>query len=67
MAIQVIVRREENQWLADVPECPGVHTFGGDLKHLESMVREALGAYLDLDDTASIDLHMDVVDAESTH
>jgi hypothetical protein len=30
------------------------------------MVREALGAYFDIEDDASFDLRMEIVDAEST-
>ena len=66
MVIHVKVRHEEDRWLADVPECPGVHTFADDFDTLEPMVREALGAYFDIEDDASFDLRMQIVDAEST-
>ncbi len=66
MVILVKVRHEDARWLADVPDCPGVHTFSDDFDNLEPMVREALGAYFDIDDEASFDLRMEIVDAEST-
>ena len=66
MVIHVKVRHEEARWLADVPECPGEHTFADNFDTLEPMVREALGAYFDIEDDASFDLRMEIVDAEST-
>lgn len=66
MVIRVKVRHEDARWLADVPGCPGVHTFSADFDNLEPMVREALGAYFDIDDEASFELRMEIVDAEST-
>ena len=64
--ILVKVRNEEAKWLADVPECPGVHTFAERFEELEGMVREALAAYLDVEDESSFDLKMEIVNPEST-
>jgi len=64
--IHVKVRQEDAKWLADVPECPGVHTFAEDFNDLDAMVREALVAYFEIEDEASFDLHMEIVNSEST-
>ncbi len=64
--ILVRVRHEDAKWLADVPECPGVHTFADRFEDLEAMVREALAGYLDIEDESSFDLQMEIVNTEST-
>jgi predicted RNase H-like HicB family nuclease len=64
--IQVKVRQQDAKWLADVPECPGVHTFAENFNDLDAMVREALAAYFDIEDEASFDLRMEIVNSEST-
>ena len=64
--IQVKVRQQDAKWLADVPECPGVHTFAENFNDLDAMVREALAAYFDIEDEASFDLRREIVNSEST-
>jgi hypothetical protein len=34
--------REDNQWLADVPELPGAHTYARSLPSLEQAIREVV-------------------------
>ena len=49
---RVVVTREYGQWLADVPELPGAHTFAGTLAALDRSVREVVVLAADLPDEA---------------
>jgi predicted RNase H-like HicB family nuclease len=55
---RVHVTREDGQWLADVPELEGTHTYAASLTALDRHVREAivLGADLPDDAMAGLDL-----------
>jgi hypothetical protein len=48
----VRVTREDNQWLADVPELEGTQTYGASLTALDRHVREAIVLGADLPDDA---------------
>jgi predicted RNase H-like HicB family nuclease len=52
----VEVSREGTAWLADVPQLPGVHTWGKNLSGLEDSIREAIALAEDLPDGAESDL-----------
>ncbi len=45
---RVVVTREGANWLADVPDVEGVHTYARTLGGLEREVREAIAVVLDL-------------------
>jgi predicted RNase H-like HicB family nuclease len=45
---RVVVTRDGSNWLADVPDVEGVHTFARTLAGLEREVREAIAVVLDL-------------------
>lgn len=44
----VVVTREDDSWLADVPQLPGVHTWARTLPKLEEYAREAIAQAEDL-------------------
>ena len=48
----VVVIREDDAWLADVPELPGAHTYAGSLAGLDRSVREVVVLMADLPDDA---------------
>lgn len=50
MSYRVIVTHEEGQWLADVPELEGAHTFARTLPALDRAVREVIVLAEDLPD-----------------
>jgi DNA-directed RNA polymerase specialized sigma24 family protein len=50
---EVIVTREDDAWLADVPSVPGAHTFARSLRGLAKSVREVIILMDDLDDDAT--------------
>jgi hypothetical protein len=58
-AYRVVVTREDGQWLADVPELPGAHTYARSLPSLDRAVREAVVLAADLPDEAMPDLVLD--------
>lgn len=39
---RVVVTREDDAWLADVPELPGAHTYARTLPALDQAVREVV-------------------------
>ena len=41
-AFRVVVTREDGQWLADVPELQGAHTYARSLPSLDQAVREVV-------------------------
>lgn len=51
MTYDVLVTREGGQWLADVPELEGTHTFARNLPALDRAAREAIVLGADLPDT----------------
>jgi DNA-binding NarL/FixJ family response regulator len=58
-AYRVVVTREDGQWLADVPELQGAHTYARSLPSLDQAVREAVVLAADLPDEAMRDLVLD--------
>jgi predicted RNase H-like HicB family nuclease len=56
---RVHVTREDGQWLADVPELEGTHTYAASLTALDRHVREAIVLGADLPDEAMADLDLD--------
>lgn len=55
-AYRVVVTREDNAWLATVPDLPGAHTFARTLAALDKAVREVVALAADLPDDAMNDL-----------
>lgn len=49
-AYRVVVTREGDAWLADVPELPGAHTWAKNLPGLDRAVRELIALVEDLPD-----------------
>lgn len=56
---RVVVTREDENWLADVPDVEGTHTYAKSLMKLETEVREAIAAALDLNFEAERALTLD--------
>jgi predicted RNase H-like HicB family nuclease len=55
---RVHVTREDNQWLADVPELEGTQTYASSLTALDRHVREAIVLGADLPDEAMTGLDL---------
>ncbi|GGM27925.1 hypothetical protein GCM10011608_10950 [Micromonospora sonchi] len=49
---RVVVTREYNAWLADVPELDGAHTYARNLPGLDQAVRETIAMLEDMPDGA---------------
>jgi predicted RNase H-like HicB family nuclease len=64
MSYTAIVTREDQDWLADVPELDGASTFATTLRSLIGNVREVIILASDLADDADVDigLYFDVND-----
>jgi DNA-binding NarL/FixJ family response regulator len=56
---QVVVTREDEHWLADVPELQGAHTYARSLPALHQAVREAVVLAAGLPDEAMPGLSLD--------
>jgi hypothetical protein len=56
---RVVVTREDNHWLADVPELQGAHTYARNLPTLDQAVREVIVLAADLPDEAMPELVID--------
>ena len=56
---RVVVTREDDQWLADVPELQGAHTYARSLPSLDQAVREVVVLAADLPDEAMPELVLD--------
>lgn len=52
MTYTVEVTREDDAWIADVPDLPGAHTFARNLTTLDAAVREVILLVLDAPDDA---------------
>ena len=61
MSYRVVVTREDGQWLADVPELEGAHTFARSLPALDRYVREVIVLAADLPDGVMAELELDYV------
>jgi predicted RNase H-like HicB family nuclease len=61
VSYRVVVTREGAQWLADVPELEGAHTYANSLRKLDQYVREVIVLAGDLPDEAmpTLDLEYD--------
>ena len=61
MSYAVLVTRDGDSWLADVPSVPGAHTFARSLEGLPRTVREVVVLMDDLPDDAvvELDFHFD--------
>ncbi|HET8682421.1 MAG TPA: hypothetical protein VFM54_11180 [Micromonosporaceae bacterium] len=55
---RVVVTREGQAWLADVPDLPGTHTWAKNLPGLDRSVREVIALAEDLPDGAEPDLRL---------
>lgn len=58
MSYRVMVTREGGNWLAEVPELPGAHTYARRLDALDAEVREVIAAMLDLPEGAEPTLEL---------
>ncbi len=58
-AYRVSVSREDGQWLADLPELQGAHTYARSLPTLDQAVREVIVLAADLPDEAMPELVID--------
>ena len=61
MSYKVLVTRDGENWLADVPSVPGAHTFARSLEGLPRSVRDVvvLMDYLPDDAAVELDFHVD--------
>ena len=61
MKYHVVVTRDGDGWMADVPALPGTHTWAKTLRALDRNVREVIGMVEDLPRSAeaALDLEMD--------
>ena len=55
---RVVVTREDDAWLADVPDLPGAHTYARNLPSLDQSVREVIAMIEDLPDGAEANLRL---------
>ena len=60
MSYAVLVTRDGDSWLADVPSVPGAHTFARSLEGLARSVREVVVLMDDLPDGAAVELDFHV-------
>ena len=58
-AFRVVVTREDGQWLADMPDLPGAHTYARSLPSLDQTVREVVVLAADLPDEVMPELVLD--------
>ena len=58
-AFRVVVTREDGQWLADVPDLQGAHTYARSLPALDQAVREVVVLAADLPDEVMPGLVLD--------
>jgi hypothetical protein len=58
MSYRVVVTREDGQWLADVPDLEGAHTYASTLRKLDQYVREVIAMAADLPDDAMAGLDL---------
>ena len=65
-AYRVVVTREDDHWLADVPELQGAHTYARNLPTLDQAVREVIVLADDMPDEAMPDLVIEY-DASRIH
>lgn len=61
MRYRVVVTREEDAWLADIPQSDGAHTYSRDLTKLDLYVREVVVLMEDLPSEAMPGLDLEWV------
>ena len=60
MTYHVVVTRDGDGWMADVPALPGTHTWAKTLRALDSSIREVIGMVDDLPRSAEASLELDI-------
>jgi predicted RNase H-like HicB family nuclease len=60
MTYHIVVTRDGDGWLADVPALPGTHTWAKTLRSLDRNVREVIGMVEDLPRSAESALELDM-------
>src|SRR5260370_25943731 len=60
MSYHVVVTRDGDGWMADVPALPGTHTWARTLRALDRNVREVIGMVEDLPRSAEAGLDLDM-------
>lgn len=60
MSYHVVVTRDGDGWMADVPALPGTHTWAKTLRALDSNIREVIGMVDDLPRSAEASLELDI-------
>jgi predicted RNase H-like HicB family nuclease len=60
MSYHVVVTRDDDGWMADVPALPGTHTWAKTLRALDRNIREVIGMVEDLPRSAEASLDLDL-------
>ncbi len=60
MSYHVVVTRDGDGWMADVPAIPGTHTWAKTLRALDRNIREVVGMVEDLPRSAEASLDLDL-------
>jgi predicted RNase H-like HicB family nuclease len=60
MTYHVVVTRDGDGWMADVPALPGTHTWAKTLRALDRNIREVIGMVEDLPRSAEATLDFDL-------
>ncbi len=60
MSYHVVVTRDGDGWMVDVPDLPGTHTWARTLRALDRNVREVIGMVEDLPRSAEAGLDLDM-------
>jgi predicted RNase H-like HicB family nuclease len=60
MSYHVVVTRDGDGWMADVPDLPGTHTWAKTLRALDRNIREVIGMVEDLPRSAEASLDLDL-------
>jgi predicted RNase H-like HicB family nuclease len=60
MSYHVVVSRDGDGWMADVPDLQGTHTWAKTLRALDRNIREVIGLVEDLPRSAEAGLDLDI-------
>jgi predicted RNase H-like HicB family nuclease len=60
MTYHVVVTRDGDGWMADIPALPGTHTWAKTLRALDRNIREVIGLVEDLPRSAEASLDLDL-------
>jgi predicted RNase H-like HicB family nuclease len=60
MSYHVVVTRDGDGWMADVPAIPGTHTWAKTLRALNRNIREVIGMVEDLPRSAEVSVDLDI-------